>query len=208
MQTDSSAMRISKAWCEDRSNVATCAPIIATIRSSQPNALQQQPSKASLELLLQTLLQNIRTAMMRRRPCDAAAVKWTRRQASGVRHLGTFDIAEVYGHRPKTAEVWWLSPYEFVANWAVTMARVPTTQREWELEQRSSWDVSLTAAGLKLIQKQTDPDKKLHLQPGTHYCLAVQTTPGRICFEDRNGNSTAPTPLLSGTSASPLLPAL
>ena len=118
-----------------------------------------------------------------------SAVKWTQRQSSGVRHLGTFDIVEVYGHRPKTAEVWWLSPYEFVANWAVTMARVPTTQREWELEERSSWDVSLTAAGLKLIQKQIDPDKKLHLQPGTHYCLAVQTTPGRVCLED--GTATA-----------------
>ena len=118
-----------------------------------------------------------------------SAVKWTQRQSSGVRHLGTFDIVEVYGHRPKTAEVWWLSPYEFVANWAVTMARVPTTQREWELEERSSWDVSLTAAGLKFIQKQTNPDKKLHLQPGTHYCLAVQTTPGRICLED--GTATA-----------------
>ena len=69
------------------------------------------------------------------------------------------------------------------------MARVPTTQREWELEERSSWDVSLTAAGLKLIQKQTDPDKKLQLQPGTHYCLAVQTTPSRICLED--GTATA-----------------
>ena len=118
-----------------------------------------------------------------------AAVKWTRRQSSGVRHLGTLDIVEVYGHRPKTAEVWWLSPYEFVTNWAVTIARVPTTQREWELEERSSWDVSLTAAGLKLIQKQTDPDKKLQLQPGTHYCLAVQTTPGRICLDD--GTATA-----------------
>ena len=117
-----------------------------------------------------------------------SAVKWTRRQSSGVRHLGTLDIVEVYGHRPRTAAVWWLSPYEFVTNWAVTMARVPTTQREWELEERSSWDVSLTAAGLKLIQKQTDPDK-LQLQPGTHYCLAVQTTPGRICLED--GTATA-----------------
>ena len=118
-----------------------------------------------------------------------AAVKWTRRQSSGVRHLGTLDIVEVYGHRPRTAAVWWLSPYEFVTNWAVTMARVPTTQREWELEERSSWDVSLTAAGLKLIQKQTDPDKKLQLQPETHYCLALQTTPGRICLED--GTATA-----------------
>ena len=118
-----------------------------------------------------------------------SAVKWTRRQSSGVRHLGTLDIVEVYGHRPRTAAVWWLSPYEFVTNWAVTMARVPTTQREWELEERSSWDVSLTAAGLKLIQKQTDPDKKLQLQPGIHYCLAVQTTPGRICLED--GTATA-----------------
>ena len=118
-----------------------------------------------------------------------AAVKWTRRQSSGVRHLGTLDIVEVYGHRPKTAVVWWLSPYEFFTNWAITMARVPTTQREWELEERSSWDVSLTAAGLKLIQKQTDPDKKLQLQPRTHYCLAVQTTPGRICLEDRTATA-------------------
>ena len=113
-----------------------------------------------------------------------SGVKWTRRQSSGVRHLGTLDIVEVYGHRPRTAEVWWLSPYEFVTHWAVTLARVPTTQREWEVEEHSSWDVSLTAAGLKVIQKQTDPDKKLQLQPGTHYCLAVQTTPGRICLED------------------------
>ena len=136
-----------------------------------------------------------------------AAVKWTRRQSSGVRHLGTLDIVEVYGHRPKTAEVWWLSPYEFVTNWAVTIARVPMTQREWELEERSSWDVSLTAAGLKLIQKQTDPDEvttatRDSLLPG---CANYA---GSNMFRRWNGNSTAPTPLLSATSASPVLPAL
>ena len=69
------------------------------------------------------------------------SVKWTPRQGSGARHLGNVDIVQVYGHRPQSSEVWWLSPYEFTAKWAVTLARVPTTRREWEREERGSWDV-------------------------------------------------------------------
>ena len=110
--------------------------------------------------------------------------KWTRRQASGVRHLGAVDIVEVYGHRPVASEVWWLSPYEFVAEWAVTLARVPTTQREWNHEKKSSWDVTLTPAGIQEMQRQTDPDKKVQLQPERHYQLTVPWTPNRIALQE------------------------
>ena len=106
--------------------------------------------------------------------------KWTRRQASGVRHLGAVDIVQVYGHRPVASEVWWLSPYEFVAEWAVTLARVPTTQREWDHEDKASWDVTLTPAGIHEMQRQTDPDKKIQLQPERDYQLVVSWTPNRI----------------------------
>ncbi|CAL1148725.1 unnamed protein product [Cladocopium goreaui] len=110
--------------------------------------------------------------------------KWTRRQASGVRHLGAVDIVQVYGHRPAASEVWWLSPYEFVAEWAVTLARVPTTQREWNHEEKSSWDVTLTPAGIQEMQRQTDPDKKIQLQPERDYQLTVPWTPNRIGLQE------------------------
>eukprot|EP00435_Cladocopium_sp_Y103_P027049 s236_g6.t1 len=115
--------------------------------------------------------------------------RWTRRQASGVRHLGTVDIVQVYGHRPVASEVWWLSPYEFVAQWAITLPRVPTTQREWNQEASTSWDVSLTPTGLQYLRKQTDPDKKVQLQPGQHYRLAVEWTAHRIGLPETTATS-------------------
>ena len=128
----------------------------------------------------------------------------TRRQSSGVRHLGTLDIVEVYGHRPKTAEVWWLSPCEFVANWAVTMARVPTTQREWNLVAGRFVDGSRSQIDTKVNRSRQEVATATRdsLLPG---CANYA---GSNMFRRWNGNSTAPTPLLSATSASPLLPAL
>ena len=113
-----------------------------------------------------------------------ATTKWTRRQASGVRHLGSVDIVQVYGHRPVASEVWWLSPYEFVAEWAVTLARVPTTQREWNHEEKASWDVTLTPAGIQKMQRETDPDKKIQLQPERDYQLIMSWTPNRIGLQE------------------------
>ena len=113
-----------------------------------------------------------------------ATTKWTRRQASGVRHLGAVDIVQVYGHRPVASEAWWLSPYEFVAEWAVTLARVPTTQREWNHEDKASWDVTLTPAGIQKMQRETDPDKKIQLQPERDYQLIVSWKPNRIGLQE------------------------
>ena len=110
----------------------------------------------------------------------SGATRWTRRQKSGVRHLATVNVADVYGHRPVGSEVWWLSPYEFTAAWRIALARVPTTRREWESEDTASWDVALTQAGIKLINDQTDVDKKLQLKPRLHYQLIVQPSSDRI----------------------------
>ena len=119
-------------------------------------------------------------------PCTPAksAVRWTRRQASGTRHLASFNMAEVYGHRPVASEVWWLSPYEFTAAWRVAMASIPTTRREWETENPCSWDVRLTQAGEKILQKEVDPNKKITLQPGKHYRIKEQDASDRIYFPE------------------------
>ena len=113
----------------------------------------------------------------------SGATRWTRRQKSGVRHLATVNVADVYGHRPVGSEVWWLSPYEFTAAWRIALARVPTTRREWESEDPASWDVALTQAGVKLINDQTDVDKKLQLKPSLHYQLIVRPSSDRILLE-------------------------
>ena len=113
----------------------------------------------------------------------SGATRWTRRQKSGVRHLATVNVADVYGHRPVGSEVWWLSPYEFTAAWRIAVARVPTTRREWESEDTASWDVALTHAGVKLINDQTDEDKKVQLKPSLHYQLIVQPSRDRILLE-------------------------
>ena len=150
MQTDSSAMRISKAWCEDRSNVVViCAPIIATTRSSQPNALQQQPSKASLGLLLRTLLQNFTTEMRRRRPCDAPpwndseAIVWCPTPGDTWHCRGLWAPAQ--DSRGVVAVAVWIRCKLGSHHGSCTY---DATWMEF-----GSWDVSLTAVGLKLIQK-------------------------------------------------------
>ncbi|CAK9052298.1 unnamed protein product [Durusdinium trenchii] len=116
-----------------------------------------------------------------------ASIRWTRRQPSGVRHLHRVNLAEVYGHRPPSSEVWWLSPYEFTAAWRIAVACVPTTKREWEAEKKTAWDVTLTAAGLKLIQRQNAPDKKLNLKPGSHYKLRIGASNDRILLDQTTG---------------------
>ena len=113
-------------------------------------------------------------------PSVKTSVRWTRRQSSGMRHLNNINFAEVYGHRPKSSEVWWLSPYEFTAGWRVALACVPTTQREWETEDEKSWDVTLTNLGLKYIQQQCDPEKSFSLRPGVHYKLKITASNERI----------------------------
>ena len=107
----------------------------------------------------------------------------TRRRKSGVRHLATINMADVYGHRPVGSEVWWLSPYEFTAAWRIALPRVPTTRREWESEEAASWDVALTHVGMKLINDQMDKDKELRLKPSLHYKLSVKASADRILLE-------------------------
>ena len=113
----------------------------------------------------------------------SGATRWTRRQKSGVRHLATVNVADVYGHRPVGSEVWWLSPYEFTAAWRIAVPRVPTTRREWESEEAASWDVELTHAGVTLINDQTEEDKELQLKPGLHYQLSLKPSADRILLE-------------------------
>ena len=84
---------------------------------------------------------------------------------------------------PVGSEVWWLSPYEFTAAWRVALARVPTTRLEWESEDKSSWDVELTRAGLKLINDQADQEKQISLTPGVHYQLSVTPSNDRILLD-------------------------
>ena len=124
------------------------------------------------------------------------------------RHLGAVDIVQVYGHRPVASEVWWLSPYEFVAEWAVTLARVPTTQREWNHEDKASWDVTLTPAGIQKMQRETDPDKKIQLQPERRLpAKSVMDTQSHWPTRDHRNEPVAAS-LLSPTASSPMLPAL
>ena len=113
----------------------------------------------------------------------SGATRWTRRQKSGVRHLATVNVADVYGHRPVGSEVWWLSPYEFTTAWRIAVPRVPIPRREWESEEAASWDVELTHAGVTLINDQTEEDKELQLKPGLHYQLSLKPSADRILLE-------------------------
>lgn len=123
-------------------------------------------------------------------PSSKVSTRWTRRHSSGVRHLAYVNVAEVYGHRPALSEIWWLSPYEFVASWRVTLACVPATKREWETLDETGWDVTITAAGRRHIQKQNDPDKKLNLQPGAHYTLRLDASNNRILLDRTTATET------------------
>ena len=67
------------------------------------------------------------------------------------------------------------------------LARVPTTRHEWESEDKSSWDIELTHAGLKLINNEANKEKKLSLQPQLHYRLSVTPSNDRILL----GSTTA-----------------
>lgn len=114
----------------------------------------------------------------------STSLRWTKRQTSGRRQLAHVDVAQVYGFRPAGSEVWWLSPYEFVAAWAVVAARIPTTYEEWVAEQAGSWDVKLTPQGRKYMEAhQATASKQFRLRPGCHYRLAVQNSVDRMVLE-------------------------
>ena len=88
-------------------------------------------------------------------------------------HLREARTAQAYGHRPVSAECWWLSPYEFTMYWEVVPTRVPETYDEWEKEARNVWDVDVTPAGVEKLQ--TTAGKGLaRLRPGTHYKIAIE----------------------------------
>ena len=88
-------------------------------------------------------------------------------------HLREARTAQAYGHRPVSAECWWLSPYEFTMYWEVVPTRVPETYDEWEKEASNVWDVDVTPAGVEKLQ--TTAGKGLaRLRPGTHYKIAIE----------------------------------
>eukprot|EP00438_Fugacium_kawagutii_P006753 Skav200266 [mRNA] locus=scaffold4437:38715:48406:+ [translate_table: standard] len=117
-------------------------------------------------------------------------LRWTKRQASGKRHLVRVNTVQVYGHRPVNSEVWWLSPYEFTAAWVVCLARIPQTYEEWLTEPKDSWDVNLTPAGSEHVRKAAvRPTKALGLVPGKHFELSIIQSTNRLLLE--NGSATA-----------------
>jgi hypothetical protein len=72
------------------------------------------------------------------------------------------DVALLYGHRPRTAEMWYLSPYEFVTYWEACLVRYPTTEaegKEADAEARRKGGVNkyhavLTPEGQRKVKEQ------------------------------------------------------
>ena len=99
----------------------------------------------------------------------------TRATARGRRltHLRDLDIAQAYGLRPRSADPWHVSPYEFVMCWEMVATRVPYTWQAWQALPADAWDVNLTARAKKFENAQ----KVVRLKPGADYTNKFNSKP-------------------------------
>ena len=79
------------------------------------------------------------------------------------------DVAMLYGHRPNKDQdhrVWYLSPYEFNAEWEVVLLNYPQSLRG---HTSDIYHASLTDAGMQLLADSTSRYPKL--EAGKHYVV-------------------------------------
>ena len=82
---------------------------------------------------------------------------WSRKGTRGQRHIHEIDAAQAYGHRPRDARVWHLSPYEFTMYWDCIPMTMPFSRAEWQQHPKDHWDVVVTTQGeAKLAAARTD----------------------------------------------------
>ena len=100
----------------------------------------------------------------------------TRATARGRRltHLRDLDLAQAYGLRPRSADLWHASLCEFVMCWETVATRVPYTWQAWKALPADAWDVNLTAAGAK---KLDNANKVVRLKPGADYTNKFNSKP-------------------------------
>ena len=115
---------------------------------------------------------------------------WTRKGLAGQRQMREMDPAQVYGHRPKHDDVWFLSPYEFTMYWDCVPMKMPQTRMEWTQQPRGNWDVTLTRAGEAKLAVAKSDNATVRLVPGVDVLRSIaQNTTNKIYFDSSAGRA-------------------
>jgi len=79
------------------------------------------------------------------------------------------DVAMLYGHRPKTPEVWALSPYEFTTYWEPMLLSYPQSTAD---EKNAKHHACLTESGRAKLKICSDARRdRQDLEPGADYVV-------------------------------------
>ena len=103
------------------------------------------------------------------------------------RKVSLRDVSSLYGMRPHTIpELWYLSPYEFAANWQVVMATYPTCRGS---EETSQYHCRLTESGRAKVQNNAGSSTGPDMVAGADYAVIDDGGDHWYAFPDTPGCS-------------------
>ena len=138
---------LSDAYCKGivRGQVE-CCNLRAHSKAGNVVAAERITTAAFCSFPGRNFLQTVNTAFAEAEEWTAGKkYVWTGKGSAEQRQLHEMDPAQVYGHRPKQDDVWFLSPYEFTMYWECLPLKMPQTRMEWMQQPRGKWDVQLNA---------------------------------------------------------------
>ena len=183
---------LSDAYCKGivRGQVE-CCNLRAHSKAGNVVAAERITTAAFCSFPGRNFLQTVNTAFAEAEEWTAGKkYVWTGKGSAEQRQLHEMDPAQVYGHRPKQDDVWFLSPYEFTMYWDCLPLKMPQTRMEWMQQPRGKWDVQLTPTGEAKLTAAKSDDASVRLVPGVDVRRsATHSATNKIYFDSSAGRA-------------------